>query len=33
MCITGMTSIHARHCVCIFMYKQMYTYICISYNI
>lgn len=28
-----MTGIHACHSVCILMYKQMYTYICISYNI
>lgn len=28
-----MTGIHARHCICTFMYKQMYTYIFISYNI
>lgn len=28
-----MIGIHACHSVCILMYKQMYTYICISYNI
>lgn len=28
-----MTGMHTCHCVCIFMYKQMYTYICIPYNI